>query len=154
MNVFDEELKQIDRVTEALYASISFEENGAPALDTLKRLFITEGRLINNNDDVPSFMTVDEFIKAFQDQLSGGTVFSFHETEIASRTEIFGKIAHRFSTYEARFDLKAPEPFCIGINSLQFIKVNQSWLVVSIIWNDQSDDLRIPPEYFPPARRG
>ncbi len=150
----DEELKQIDRVTEALYASISFEEDGAPALGALKRLFITEGKLINNNDDVPVIMTVDQFIKAFQMQLSSGAVSSFHETEVASRTEIFGKIAHRFSTYEAKFDLDAPDPFCIGINSLQFIKVDQSWLVASLVWNDQSEELRIPSKYFPSPERG
>ena len=98
-------------------------------------------------------MTVDQFIKAFQEQLSSGTVSSFHEKEVADRTEIFGKIAHRFSTYEAKFDLDAPEPFCIGINSLQYIKVDQSWLVASIIWNDQTEDLRIPPEYFPSSDR-
>jgi len=149
VDVYDVDLKQIDRVTEALYASICFEEQCKPALDTLKRLFIPDGKLINNNDEVPVIMTVDQFIRAFQEQLSKGEVTAFHETEITARTDCFGKIAHRFSTYEAKFDLNTSEPFCVGINSIQFIKVDQSWLVTSIIWNDQSEYLRIPSQYLP-----
>ncbi len=37
--------------------------------------------------------------------------------------ELLGRIAHRFSTYEARFDLDEPKPFSVGINSIQFIRV-------------------------------
>lgn len=154
MEIHDVELKQIDRVTEALYASICFEQQCKPALDTLKRLFIPQGKLINNNDTVPVIMTVDQFIRAFQEQLSSGEVISFHETEITARTDLFGKIAHRFSTYEAKFDLSTPEPLCVGINSIQFIKVDQSWLVASIVWNDQSEDLKIPQQYLPEQKTG
>jgi hypothetical protein len=148
MDEYEVEIKEIDRTTSALYLSICFEEERKPDLDKLRALFIPLGILINNAADAPVIMTVDEFIDAFNQQLSSGSLKSFHEAEISSRTEVFGKIAHRFSTYEAKFDPKAPEPFCVGINSIQFIKLNETWLVSSMVWNDQTEELRIPQKYL------
>jgi len=81
-------------------------------------------------------------------QVSAGSLKSFSEREVAERTEIFGKIAHRFSTYEARFNPDDPEPLAIGINSIQFIKVGDSWHVSSLIWNDEGEDRKIPEKYI------
>ena len=147
MDDYEAELKQIDLVTDALYSSICFEVGGKPELDKLRTLFITEGKLINNNES-PIILSVDQFIEVFNEQLSSGAVKSFYEAEISSRTELFGTIAHRFSTYEAKFDLNATEPFSIGINSIQFIKKLGIWLVSSMVWNDQTQNRRIPEKYL------
>lgn len=148
MTDYDTEIREIDRITRELYSTVSFDKGRQPDLEKLKRLFISEGKLINNNGDSPLIMTVPQFIEAVNQQLAGGALKSFYEGEIAGRTELFGKIAHRFSTYEAKFDLSAPEPFCIGINSIQFIKTNDTWRVTSMVWNDQTDTLKIPNNYL------
>ncbi len=142
-----QEQKDIDELTETLYSCISFRQGERPDLERLKGLFIKEGMLINNNDD-PLIFTIYQFAEAIDYQLSAGSLKSFSEREIAERTEIFGKIAHRFSTYEARFDPDDAEPLSIGINSIQLIKVEDSWLVSSIVWNDESEDRRIPERYL------
>ena len=142
------EIKEIDSITRELYASICFKTGEQPNLKKLKHLFIPEGKLINNNGDTPLIMTIDRFIATFQKQLSDGAITSFYEGELSGRTDIFGKIAHRFSVYEAKFDLNSEEPFCIGINSIQFIKTGNSWRVSSMVWNDQTDTLKIPEKYL------
>ena len=119
----------------------------APNRPKLRTLFITEGKLINNNEN-PIVMSVDQFIEVFNEQLSSGAVKSFYEAELASRTEVFGSISHRFSTYEAKFDLNAKEPVSIGINSIQFIKNLGIWQVSSMAWNDQTQNRRIPQKYL------
>ncbi len=144
---YGEDEKQIDELTEALYSSISFDEGESPDLEMLKSLFIREGMLINNNGD-PLIMSINQFVDAVEEQHSRGELKSFYEGEIASRTEIFGKISHRFSTYGAKFDPGASEPFSIGINSIQFIEVGGSWRVASIIWNDQAEGRKIPEMYL------
>ena len=103
--------------------------------------------LINNNDD-PLIFTIDQFVDAVGYQVSAGSLKSFSEREVAERTEIFGKIAHRFSTYEARFDPEDPEPLTVGINSIQFIKVDDSWHVSSLVWNDEAEDRKIQEKYI------
>jgi len=138
---------KIDELTGALYSCISFRQGEKPDLARLKSLFIKEGILINNNDD-PLIFTIDQFADAIAYQISAGSLNSFSEEEVAERTEIFGKIAHRFSTYEARFDPDDAEPLTIGINSIQLAKVGDSWFVSCLVWNDEREGRRIPEKYI------
>jgi hypothetical protein len=145
------DMTAIDETTQALYESISFREGDQPRVDRLRDLFIPEGKLINNNGDDPVVMSVDDFIQAYQDQITQGQVRSFLERELCHRTEVFGKVAHRFSTYETRFDLDADEPFSVGINTIQLVQVGGAWRVSSIAWNDQTGDRKIPDRYLEDA---
>ena len=97
------DLEAIDLLTRNLYAAISFEEGGKPDLDRLKDLFLSPGNLINNNEAHPMIWNLEAFIETYRQQLSGGALHSFIEEEISDQTEIFGSVAHRFSTYQTRF---------------------------------------------------
>ena len=137
------ELTAIDRVTESLYASICFGKGGSPDLEQLRRLFIPESLLINNNDDNPVIMSVDQFIEAMDLQVSNGSLVALHETELSGRTELFGKIAHRLSCYEARLDPDTQD-VSRGVNSIQFVKTNGVWRLSALVWADESADNPIP----------
>ena len=85
---------------------------------------------------------------------SAGAFFAqegFYESELARRTERFGHIAHAFSTYESR---RAPgdEPFARGINSFQMLWDGERWWVLSIFWDQETDELPIPEEYLSSPR--
>jgi len=140
-------LIEINELTNSLYSCISFRRGEHPDVERLKSLFIKEGVLINNNDD-PLIFTIDQFVDAIDYQISAGSLKSFSEREVAEKTEIFGKIAHRFSTYEARFDPDDPEPLSIGINSIQLVKVGDSWLTSCLVWNDEAEGRKIPEKYI------
>ena len=105
--------------------------------------------MIRNDGNSSEIMTVDDFLKSYSERINDGTIKSFYEGEISHITEIFGTIAHRFSTYETKFELTNPEPFNIGINSIQYIKIGKNWKISSIVWNNQNDKLRIPDKYLP-----
>lgn len=143
-----DDIVAIETTTRSLYASICFGPGGRPSLEQLRELFVPAGRLIDNNGNEPVFKSVDEFIAAYQDQLDGGKIASFYEGERSSHTELFGKIAHRFSTYEAKLNVADEKPFCMGINSIQFIKIGGVWRVTCMVWNDETNGLRIPREYL------
>ena len=142
-----QDLIEINELTNSLYSCISFRKEKRPDVERLKSLFIKEGMLINSNDD-PLIFTIDQFAEAIDYQVSAGSLTSFSEREVAEKTEIFGKIAHRFSTYEARFDPDDPEPLSIGINSIQLVKVGDSWFVSCLIWNDEREGRKIPESYL------
>ncbi len=142
------DLKLIDNLTTELYKSICFEVDNRPPVEKLKELYIPTANMIRNNDASPEVMTVDDFIKSYTDRISDGTIKSFYEGEIFNITEIFGTIAHRFSTYETRFDLASPKPFSIGINSIQYIKIDDEWKISSIVWNNQTVENKIPDKYL------
>jgi hypothetical protein len=142
------DLKLIDYLTSELYNAICFDVGGHPPVERLKELFIPTANMIRNDGDSPEIMTVDDFIISYTDKIKDGTIKSFYESELKHITEIFGKIAHRFSTYETKIDLTNPEPFNIGINSIQYIKIRKNWKISSIVWNNQNDTKKIPDKYL------
>ena len=142
------ELESLDQLTQDLYAAISFRSGEAPDLERLPSLFLLPGVLINNNGEEPVIWDVAGFMETYRQQTAAGAVHSFMEEEITDRTELFGAIAHRFSTYQARFRGEPAEAVIQGINSIQFIKTGGVWRVVSIIWNDQQEGRPIPEEYY------
>lgn len=142
------DLKLIDNLTSELYSAICFEIGGHPSVERLKEIFLPTANMIRNDATSPEIMTVDNFIKSYTERISDGTIKSFYEGELKSITEIFGKIAHRFSTYETKFDLSNIKPFSMGINSIQFVKIGENWKISGIVWNNQNDTYKIPDKYI------
>lgn len=140
-------MNSIDQTISLLYSSICFEKGELPNVESLRKLFIGDGLLINNNGDQPSIFTVATFINAFEDQIQSGAIWQLKEIEIQGLTEEFGKIAHRFSTY-ALFINEQDEPVSKGINSIQLINEHGLWKVSCMIWNDQTTNLPIPDKYL------
>jgi hypothetical protein len=143
-----DDLEAIDQLTRDLYAAISFRPGGAPDLGKLESLFLLPGVLINNNGETPVVRDVAGFTETYRQQIAAGAVYSFMEEELAERTELFGAIAQRFSTYQARFRGEPGEAVIQGINGIQFIRTGGVWRVVSIIWNDETEGRPIPEEYL------
>lgn len=153
-NVMTPDHEAIQRTLDALYQSICFAKGENPTFASLRALFLPQALLINNNDSAaPVVMSVEAFIEAVQTALTSGGLEEFHEREIARTIEIFGNIAHVFSTYEARFDWASQEPFSIGINTIQLVKIvvndAEEWRVSSMAWNDQTPERPIPAQYLP-----
>ncbi|MDX1438593.1 MAG: hypothetical protein R3284_01705 [Rubricoccaceae bacterium] len=73
----------------------------------------------------------------------------FFEVEAARTVEEFDNIVHVFSTYESRWNEDDEEPFQRGINSIQMVKRDGRYYIVSILWQGESADAPIPTEYLP-----
>ena len=99
-----EKINRIEVVINSLYKSISFKKGERPDLDKLKNLFLDEARLIRTTKDSYEVMSVDEFISNFNTQLDAGAFIEFREYEIKKKIDMFGGIAHVFSTYETDFE--------------------------------------------------
>jgi hypothetical protein len=69
----------------------------------------------------------------------------FYEIEIARREFRFGSIAHVLSAYEAR---KSPagEILRRGVNSIQLFHDGERWWIISIIWDNEREGVRLPEE--------
>ena len=72
----------------------------------------------------------------------------FFETAIHNKVEVFGGIAHVFSTYEGTRTLDG-EVFLSGINSIQLVRSGEDWKVQSIFWMQATDEHPIPAIYLP-----
>ena len=98
----------------------------------------------NDVDLEPQLLDVEGYIARVEPLLQQG----FYETEIARRTEQFGRIAHVWSTYESRHDRSDAAPYMRGINSFQLFNDGKRWWILSIYWQHESADHEIPQKYL------
>lgn len=136
-------MRTIDETVEQLYRSICFTEGGRPQPEKLLELFIDDGILINNNGELPQVYTVDSFVREFQENVQSGVLKSVDEKEVSQSTDVFGRIAHRWSAYEFRFDKEEKDPVTVGINTIQFILIGNTWYITAMSWNDRTDQSEI-----------
>lgn len=144
-----EESSSMDVVISSLYESLSFPEGGAPDFERLRSAVAPEAPFIRiNKDDTIDRMNRETFIRSFQERIQKGLIKSFHESEIARRVEVFGRMAHVFSTYRKGINITDPEKMVRGINSIQLTNDGDRWQICAILWMDERIDCPIPQEYL------
>lgn len=129
------EIEAVNSIISKLFAAISFEKGSQPRMHKMKDLFIEGGLLINYNEENPQIFRVEEFIDHFHDLHKQGVISGLEDREVHHKTKVYDRIAHRYSFYEARVSVDE-EPFAVGINSIQLIKIGKEWKVSSMAWND------------------
>jgi hypothetical protein len=139
----------IDSTIAALYDVISGPA-GKRNWDRFRSLFIPGARLIptgrRQSGEVGSrVLTVEDYVQR------AGAAFEkegFFEREAARRVEMFGNIAHVFSTYESRHTKEDAKPFQRGINSIQLMNDGKRWWVVTIFWQGEDEKNPLPEKYL------
>ncbi|MGW0603390.1 GNAT family N-acetyltransferase [Streptomyces sp. NPDC002640] len=128
---------EIDRLMDLFMDSFTNTGGRRPDLETIRDLFLPEGRIISNTGDNPVVMDLDAFVEPRQKMLTDGTLTEFSEWEVSRRTEIFGSVAHRFSAYRksgvrdgARFEGG-------GHKTTQFLRTPAGWRMSSMAWEDE-----------------
>jgi hypothetical protein len=118
--------------------------------DRFEALFAPGARLISTKrkDGVvaANVMTPQEYKE------KAGAYFTDHgffERPANNRVEIFGDIAHVFSTYESRHASSDDKPFARGINSFQLVRSGDDWKVLTIFWEEEDAAHPIPARYLP-----
>jgi len=145
-----EESSSMDVVIKTLYESLSFPEGRTPDFERLRSAVAPEAPFIRiNKDDTIDRMNRETFIRSFQERIQEGLMKSFHESEIARRVEVFGRMAHVFSTYRKGINITDPEKTVRGINSIQLTNDGVRWQICAILWMDERGDCPIPQEYLP-----
>jgi len=69
--------------------------------------------------------------------------------EIARRSESFGKIAHVWSTYEARHAAGDAKPFVRGVTSFELFNDGKRWWIFNVVWQPETTSLTLPAEDLP-----
>ncbi len=148
--VAQEDVATIDAIIKASYDVISGAKEQVRNWDRERALFHPDSRhmptrMSETGEYVADVMSVEDFIQRaapfFEKE-------GFFEYEIARRTERFGNIAHVFSTYEWRHTLDGPVGGR-GINSFQLLFDGTRWWIISVFWQQESEDFPIPKQYLP-----
>jgi hypothetical protein len=147
------DVESIDAIIAAAYDVISGLAGKKRDWNRERSLFYPGARLIptatvpgtNDVDLAPHVLDVEGYI-ARVEPLFGKE--GFYETEVARRTEQFGRMAHVWSTYESRHDPSEPEAFMSGINSFQLFNDGKRWWILSIYWQHASAAYPLPQKYL------
>lgn len=141
----------LDGIIKAVYDVISGDAGKPRDWDRFRTLFHKDARMIpvggnpQTREVRASALTPEDYIKRVEPFFAKE---GFYEREKARRVEQFGHIAHVFSTYESFRSLSDKQPFMRGINSFQLFNDGKRWWVVTIFWQPETPEIRIPKEYL------
>jgi hypothetical protein len=143
------DVETIDGIVAALYDVISGPAGAPRDWNRMRSLFAPEGglRAVGARPDgaiVTRVMTVEDYITRNSPHFAKE---GFFESEVARTTEVFGQIAHVFTTYESRH-AKDGQPFARGINSVQLYNDGKRWWIVNLVWRGEDDKLKLPEKYL------
>ncbi|MBS1524953.1 MAG: hypothetical protein JST19_04855 [Bacteroidetes bacterium] len=139
---------EIGDLARDFYKAVSFRNSQPPQQDALTMLFYGDGILINNSFRTPIGFTAASFISALESEIAAETMSQFVMHEIHSKTDVFGKIAHRISIYEYNMGEVTAGRLPRGVNYMQFVRDEDNWRIVSVAWCDENEDHMIPAEYL------
>jgi hypothetical protein len=139
-----------EAIITALYDVISGPAGAARNWDRMRSLFHPEARLIpagraQDGSYRIRVMTLAQWIAGAEPYFIRE---GFFERELAHRSERFGQIVHRFSTYDSRHSASDTSAFARGINSIQLFNDGQRWWVMNIMWDAERPGLTLPDEYL------
>lgn len=137
-----EDVAAIERLVHELYAWVS-SPNGPRSAELLERMFAPTGRLAfpgEPNGASWLVMTPGDFTARLNAQLEGA---GFYERELEAYLSAFGRTAHVSSTYESGLDGAHPD-VRRGVNSFQLVKIATEWKFLSICWDYESAESRLP----------
>ncbi len=133
----------IGRLIARFFAAVSFDQSGRPDYEALHDLFVEEGLLFKCVGEAPEVTSVDEFIRPRRALVEAGTLTAFREAELDETTEVFGRVAHRFSSY-TKDGVTDGAPFAgRGAISTQFVRTPNGWRISAMAWDDERPGLTL-----------
>ncbi|WP_067146530.1 hypothetical protein [Pseudotamlana agarivorans] len=145
----------LDGTIKSFYKVISAKKDTVRNWKQFKYLFKKDAKLIPCGKDKMGvyhvgYLSPDEYKKKSSDWFKNN---GFIQNEIHRKTEIYGNMAHAFSTFEAYHKTSDEEPFLRGINSIQLLYDEERWWIINIYWTHETYRNLIPRDYLPPRKK-
>lgn len=147
------DVKSLDGIVAALYDVISGGIGQPRNWNRMRSLFIPEARIMaimpkrDSSDLALKIMSISDYIA------NSGPVLietGFREKEISRKTEQWGELAQVFTTYETMLDKDGTVKR--GINSVQLMNDGTRWWIISLLFEAERDQLRLPDAYLVPTK--
>ena len=135
----------VNAALEAVYGAISGGVGEERDWDRMRALFTPEARLTAITANGLRGGTVEDYIER-----SGPFLVKsgFTERQLANRVEIYGDLAHAWSSYAGTFtEDDGGQGRVRGINSFQLVRqADGRWLVQSIFWQAEAPERPLPAD--------
>ncbi|MCX7552170.1 hypothetical protein [Xanthomarina sp. F2636L] len=151
---YGHKVKTLETTIQTLYNVVSGPQGEKRDWDLYKYLFLQDAKLIpsRKNEEgyyITRYMSPSDYISISETWLIEN---GFFEKEIHRTVDIFGNIAHVFSTYESYQNETDLKPYMSGLKSIQLFFDGFRWWIVNIYWTQETEDNPIPVEYLPRSR--
>ncbi len=131
-------LAQLDRLLHEFYRVICFDEGGTPDFENMAHLFSPHARITRVTPEGVDYLDVRSFGALVRELLELGAFTSFYEREIARTAHRYGSVFHVASAYETKISPDAVDYLERGVNSLQILREESEWRIVSLCWDSGS----------------
>jgi hypothetical protein len=130
---------ELDRTLRAMYAAISFPENGEPDWNRMGSVFHRAARLTRITPEGVDYFDLSSFQAMAAEMIDRGVYTCFFETEIARTAQVYGDLAHVLSAYETKRSPHAVTYLTRGVNSIQLLRSEATWQVLSLLWDEETN---------------
>lgn len=142
--------EQIQAMITELYALVSGPGDKQRDWAREAELFMPQAHMIRTNVDAegntsPETIRAADYAENFERKMAGR---DFYEVEVHNIIDVFGSIAHAFSTYEAFEDAERTRFLKRGINSIQLYRVDGEWKIAGMVWDDERPGLTVGSRYL------
>ena len=139
----------IETMVAEAYAVISGPADSPRDWDAMRALYAPGARMTAIRLDGTESCSVEEYIAAKRDFL---TERGFSESALVNRVEMFGAIAHAWSSYSGDWtEPDGTKGSTRGINSFQFRRDEAGkWSIHSLLWQVETPALPLPADMEAP----
>jgi hypothetical protein len=134
----------IDAVVATFFAAFACGPDLDARLDALRAAFLPRAVIVRTCGHEPLPYDVEAFLAPRRALLLGDVVQEFREWEVTGRTEVYGDVAQRWSSY-AKTWLQDGEPRTgRGTKSIQLVRAAPGWRISAVAWDDAREGLPPP----------
>jgi hypothetical protein len=141
----DADIRAVEAVVDGAYDAISGAVGKPRDWEAMRALYLPDARLTALRVDEVWQGGVEEYIERTGPFLVDN---GFSESTLVNRTQIYGDIAHVWSSYSGDWTEEGgSEGKTRGINSFQLVRQGDgSWRIHSILWQAETDQFPLPAD--------
>lgn len=141
--------RSVEQVVRDVYDMVSWTDGKTPDWEEVRKVFIPEAIVVLRYPPGLQVMSVDGFLLdwlRFQNQLAEAGLSGFLETVLSAEVVEFGDIAHVHVVYESSIPDRdrPPRP---GVDFWSLIRVDDRWMVASVVNELPRDDMPVPDSF-------
>lgn len=136
---------EIEQLVAAAYAVISGPAGEPRDWEAMRAMYLPGAQMTAIRADGIESCTVDDYIAGKRDFLTDN---GFTESALVNRIEVYGDIAHAWSSYSGDWtEADGRAGGTRGINSFQFRRDERgTWRIHSLLWQVETPDLPLPAD--------
>jgi hypothetical protein len=148
---YSSNVSSIDSIVTSIYEVVSGEEGENRDWDLHRTIFHPEAQIVTNylNDHGEyqiDFYDFEDYVNNYSDYFKNNNNF---EVDVNRKIEIFGNLAHVFSTFESYKNAEDSTPYRLGTASIQLYNDGDRRYVLNMYYKTESENDKVPNKYIP-----